>query len=137
MIAIVQPYKQTYMNTIDSLILAVISLFGILYILYFNLGPNQEQHSTFFLIALCLNFTLPLFGFVIVIIFKIFKNKIPANWIYACNKTSKTDTLDEGDCHNEAQISPAVTVTTTKLELPDRILHPYHYVEKRSNDTKT
>ena len=142
LIAIVQPYKRMYMNTIDSLILAIISLVGILYILYFNLGPNQEQHSTFFLIALCLDFTLPLFGFVIVIIFKIFKNKIPTSWIHACNikccRSSQTDTSYEGN--DEARESPAVTVTTTtmtEVELPDRILHPYRYVEERSNDTET
>ena len=70
LIAIVQPYKEMYMNIIDSLILAVISLIGILYILYLNLGPAQSQRaqSTFFLIALCLDFTFPLFGIVVVII---------------------------------------------------------------------
>ena len=136
LIAIVQPYKQTYMNTINSLILAVISLIGVLYILYLNLGPDQDQHSTFFLIALCLDFTLPLFGSVIVMIFK---NKIPTSLIYTCNenccRSSKADTSDEAD--NEARVSPAVTVTTTtmtEVELPDRILHPYRYVEERLDE---
>ena len=139
LIAIVQPYKQTYMNTVDSLILAIISLIGILYILYLNLGPDQDQHSTFFLIALCLDFTLPLFGFVVVIVFKIFKSKIPTTLIHACNKNccrpSKTDTSDEGN--NGSRESPAVTMTTTtmtEVELPDRILHPYRYVEERLDE---
>jgi hypothetical protein len=114
LITIVQPYKRTYMNTLDSLILAIISLVGVLYILYLNQGPNQEQHSTFFLIVLCLDFTLPLFGFVIVIIFKMFKNKIPTNWIHACGKNccrpSKSGTLDERN--KEGRVS--LTVTTTQ-----------------------
>ena len=136
LIAIVQPYKQTYMNTIDSLILAVLSLIGILYILYFD----QEQHSTFFLIALCLDFTLPLFGIITVMIFKTFKDKVPVNWIHACNKNccrfSSNGTSDKGT--RVVQDSPPVsmtTTTTTEVELPDRILHPNRYVEDRSDET--
>ena len=77
------------------------------------------------------------------IIFKIFKNKIPTSLIHTCNenccRSSKADTSDEGD--NEACVSPAVTVTTTtmtEVELPDRILNPYHYAEEGSkfNDTE-
>jgi predicted transglutaminase-like protease len=128
------------MNIIDSLILAIISLIGILYILYLNLGPDQEQHSTSFLIVLCLDFTLPLIGIFVIIIFKIFKNKIPTSWIKGCSKnccrSSKIETLDEGT--NEAQISPTVTMTTitttTEVGLPDRILHPHRYVKERSDE---
>ena len=139
LIAIVQPYKRAYMNIIDSLILAIISLVGILYILYLNPAPSEEQNSTFFLILLCLDFTLPLFGIITIIIFKLFKNKIPTNWIHACSKNccrpSKTDinasAMDEGN--NEAR--RVTTTTMTEMELPDRILHPDCYVEERINDT--
>ena len=144
LIAIVQPYKLTYMNIIDSLILAIISLVGILYILYLNLDPSQEQHSTFLLILLCLVFTLPLFGIIIFIVFEILKNKIPTSWIHACSKNccrpskTRTDAFNGGN--NEARVSPAVTAstaTTTEVELPDRILHPYRYAKERLDENWT
>ena len=143
LIAIVlnQPYKQTYENAIESLILAIISLIGSLYILYLNLGPDQEQHSTFFLTVLCLDFTLPLLGIVVVILFKIFKSKLPSSWIHAISqnfcRSSKTDTSNSDEENNEAQIGPVVAVSTTTVELPDRILHPYRYVGEWSHDTET
>ena len=134
LIAMVQPYKRTYMNIIDSLILAVLSLIGILYILYLYLGPDQAQYSTFFLIALCLDFTLPLFGIIVVFIFKILRGKIPTNWIHICNKhlcrsPCSACTSDEGN--NEIPESPnnITTITTTEVELPDRLLHPYRYAQ--------
>jgi hypothetical protein len=137
LIAIVQPYKRTYMNIIDSLILAIISLIGILYILYLNLGPGQEQNSTaFFLIVLCLDFTLPLIGLIVIIIFKIFENKIPTSWSKNFCRSSKSDPSDERN--NEVRVSPAVTMTTittmTEVKLPDRILHPHRYDKERSDE---
>jgi hypothetical protein len=71
-----------------------------------------------------------------------FKNKIPTNWIHACGKNccrpSKSGTSDERN--KEGRVSPTVTVTTTtmtEMELPDRIVHPYRYVEEAtSNDTE-
>ena len=141
LIAIVQPYKRAYMNIIDSLILAIISPVGIIYILYLNPAPSQQQHSTFFLILLCLDFTLPLFGIITIIIFKLFKNKIPTNWIHACSKNccrpSKTDhesasAMDEGN-NEERKVT---TTTMAEMELPDRILHPDCYVEEKKNDTE-
>ena len=141
LIAIVQPYKRMYMNIINSLALAIISLIKILYILYLNLGPGQEQHSTFFLILLCLDFTLPLFGIITIIIFKILKNKIPTScWIHACSKNccrpSKTDTSATDEGNSEAQVSPTVkviTTTMTAMELPDRIMHPDRYIAMWKN----
>lgn len=133
LIAIVQPYKKAYMNILDSLILANLALFGILFILYLSFGLNQHQHSTFFLVLLLITFSLPLLGFIFVVSFTIFKDKIPANWIKVCNKnccrSSTSVSLPEQD--SEVQENAQVSSTsTTEVELPDRILHPHRYVEE-------
>ena len=127
LIATLQPYKRAYMNIIDSLILAVISLIGILYVLYLNLGPDESQHSTFFLVALCLNLTLPIFGIASAIAIKVIINRVPSAWISKVwHKASDIPVTVTTEAEESPRISNS-TSTTIDLELPDRILHPDSY----------
>ena len=133
LVAIVQPYKKIHMNVIDSLILAVLSLVGILFILYLFLCADASRHSTFFLVVLCINLTLPLFGFIIAVTLKIVKKLVPKLWIHTFTKkfSKVSKASDEGQGSDETvQQSQDTTVTTTELDFPDRVLHPYRYVEE-------
>lgn len=130
LIAIIQPYKQAYMNIIDAIILAVLSLFGILYILYLYLAPEQSQHSTLFLIALCIDFILPLFGMIVIITVKSVRNTLQTNWINICEKNTHNPPLKMS-----GQQPQNTTTTNTETELPDRILHPHRYGGESFHET--
>ena len=126
LIALVQPYKHVHMNVIDSLILAVLSLIGILYMLYLELRDGETQNTTFFFIALCLNFTLPLLGFFVAITVKLIRTIFPVHLICS-SKSKKEENSDMPESQNTVHNS---TVTTTDIEFPDRILNPYRYVDE-------
>ena len=131
LIALVQPYKQTYMNVIDAVMLAMLSLLGILYIVYLNLNLNKSQSFTFIIVALCSMFTLPILGFVIGVIVKVLNENFPSSWSNVYEKLFlKRQTVSNESMSIERQESHDSAVTTD-IEFPDRVLHPYSYV----NDT--
>ena len=132
MIAIVQPYKQVYMNVIDALTLAVLSLIGALFILYIYLSVEQSEGPFFFLIVLSISFTLPLACFVIIVAVMLMQNRIPNQWktmfkekfLSSQERSKQTSAELPKDQRNDG-------VTTTDLELPelpDRLLHPNRYI---------
>ena len=140
LIAVVQPYKKVFMNITDILILAILSLFGVFYILYLRLGPDNSQHSMLFLIAFCLNFTLPLFGITVIIILKMLQKRIPTSWVHQFNRkfcTASGAQVEVRIHHNETQVAQQTFsgATVSELELPDCMLHPYRYVEEGSDET--
>ena len=133
LIAIVQPYKRSYMNIIDSLILAILSLTGVLFILYLNLGIEQSQSPTFFLVALSINFTLPLIGFSVIVVVKFLHRWIPNQWkrFYKRQFHKPPEDVSERATAELPENQRSVRsdgVTTTDVELPDRLLHPYRYM---------
>ena len=132
LIAIVRPYKRMYMNVIDSLVLAVLSLIGILYILYFSLNLNQSQNGMFFLIALCIDFTLPLIGLIVFVIVKLFRSKF---WALIYKKGIPGSLVEgNGAMQNNEETLSRVTATSTEVELPDRIVNPSRYTEESLDD---
>lgn len=134
LVAIVQPYKRVYMNIIDSLILAVLSLVGIIFILYLFLCDESSQYSTFFLIVLCLIITLPLLGFIVAVTVNIIRTVVPMRWVEtfakrfdkASNKSREPNSYQQ---NQENVNTTTVTVTTTEVELPDRVLNPDRYAD--------
>ena len=139
LIAVIQPYKKLYMNIIDAVILSILSLIGIFYILYLFLDSRYNNlDSSFFLFALCFNFSFPLFGIAFIIIMRMIHKKIPRSWIQnissMCHTTTPTRVEENYD---EPQLQATRSqngVTVTDLELPDRILHPYRYAEDNDED---
>lgn len=133
LIAIVQPYKRSYMSIIDSLILAILSLTGVLFILYLNLGVEQSQSPTFFLVALSINFTLPLIGFSVIVVVKFLHRWIPNQWkrFYKRQFHKPPEDVSEratAELPENQRSLRSDGVTTTDVELPDRLLHPYRYM---------
>ena len=129
LIAIVQPYKKLYQNIIDALILTAISLTGVLYILYLNLGRENNQYSPIFLFALLFNFSLPLLGIVLLISLRLV-SKIMKKMELGV-KTSILNYVEQ-----QTQQHPPNVVTITELDLPDRIVHPYRYENNDSQEAQ-
>ena len=140
LVALVKPYKHVYMNVIDSLILAVLSLTGILYILYFN--SDETHRITFFFIALCVNFMLPLLGFTVAVSTKIIMTVLPGHWRekltqffgkrFLKDRGSSSDEINVQMQENQ-HISTSVVITTD-IEFPDRVLRPEAYANSDSAD---
>lgn len=74
-ITIVRPYKKTYMNNIDALILYTLSLLSILYTVYLYTIPNDSLFREFFLYVLIFVVSLPQMGFIVYIGVNVFQNK--------------------------------------------------------------
>ena len=130
LISIIKPYKRPYMNTIDTLTLTVLSLIGVLYILYVNLDPESSVSPRFFFTVLCITFTLPLLGFLVVITTKVSHKRIPSHWKGICTDWFHKHNNASQRVENfpESQTSTSDGVTSTDVELPDRLLHPYRYI---------
>ena len=130
LVSLVRPYKKNYMNVIDSLILAILSLIGVYYILYLFLTHDYIQHSLFFLVLLFMNFILPLVGITIVIITKMFKTPRCMRFrIFHFLSTAIDRPIDIYSSQPLQHLN-----STTDLDFPDRILHPYRYAEEQSDD---
>ena len=104
--------------------LATISLVCVLYILYLYLIPG---YSSLMSIALFIIFSLPFFGFFIVIIFTIVYRKMLCHErLSLINK--KRRHLQKDKVQENDDVKEDVCNFETNLELPDRVIHPEHYV---------
>ena len=139
-IALVQPYKMLYMNVTDAIILALLSLLGIFYILYLLTDSNVRNiFSVYTLFALYFTFILPLLGCFAYNIARITYKRIPTSWklwltTTCCTNSSVTVVAARQENHlqainQQAQQTPSNGVTTTDLELPDRLVNPCRYEE--------
>ena len=99
------------------------------YTLYLNLGVEQSQSPTFFLVALSINFTLPLIGFSVIVVIKFAQRWIPHQWKKSFKQQfQKPPDVSERVNAELPEHQQSVGVTTTDIEFPDRLLHPYRYV---------
>ena len=130
LIAIIRPYKRSYMNAIDTLTLAALSLIGVLYILFVHLPAKISVPPTFFFTALCVIFTLPLFIFSVAITGKGIQIIIPSQWRVRLHKHDDTSDQVSENRLQDNHTSKNDGVTYTDVELPDRLLHPYRYVSE-------
>ena len=135
LVVIVQPYKQAYMNVTDSLILAVLSLIGIIFVLYLFLCADISQSSIFFLIALCLLITLPLLGFIIAVTVKLIRRIVLTSWVKTFTKAFGKPSIksrarnneDEQQTQKHVNNNTVIVTRTEEFELPDRVLNPDRY----------
>ena len=86
------------MNATDALTLAVLSLIGVLYILFVNLPAKISVPPTFFFTALCVTFTLPLFIFSVAITGKGIQIIIPSQWRVQLHKHHDTSDQVSENC---------------------------------------
>ena len=129
MIAIVQPYKKSFMNTIDSLILANMALIAILLDKYSG-QDNGNIFGTIYLLVGSFIATVPMVVMIGFISYKIIKKLM--KWVpssikqkICCLKLKKKPDIEANQQKDNSESSD-------NFELPDRILHPEEYEEETS-----
>ena len=133
LIALVQPYKKTYMNIMDTLIMANLAFLSLVLDRYSGHGKTNSNSSIFYEVSGSILSTIPLFVLTGVIMYKIFKKV--AIQLSCCVKLfdSNKQTIDE---ENET-FTQIIVRSESDPELPDRVLRPEHYIGEisyRSNE---
>ena len=125
LIALVRPYKRTYMNVLDTLILANLAMISL--ILDKNSASKDQASSSSVFYEICGSIlsTIPLIGLTGVIIYRISK-KLLVKFLHSCRLFSyDRNTIED----LEASTGKIDLDVGDNSELPDRILHPEQYVK--------
>ena len=132
LIAIVQPYKKSFMNTIDSLILANLALLSMLLDKYRG-RDNGNIFDTMYIVVGSFMATVPMVVMIGFMSYKIIKKLV--KWMPSsikqkiyCLKIKKNDDEEARQERNNSD-------SRDNFELPDRILHPEVY-EEETNATR-
>ena len=115
MIALVRPYKKTYMNVIDTLLMANLALLALMVDKLYSEDANFFS-ALLYAITICIFGILPLLsltGFIAYRILRRIKNELDL----FCTKMERKEQSSE--------------TTTIDPELPDRVLHPQQYTFMR------
>ena len=121
MIALVRPYKKTYMNVIDTLIIENLALLALIADKYLFEDSNSSL-ALFYAVILSIFTFLPLLGLTVFIAYRIFKRiwamreSYPFRLYYAVHSNKPTAGIAQQD-----------NVDDSEQELPDRVLHPQEY----------
>ena len=119
-IALVRPYKKTYMNVIDTLIMENLALISLTVDKYY-LEDSNSSLALFYAIIITIFSVLPLLSLTVFIGYRILR-RIRSELCLLCTKKhtvnstaaiAQQELLDDSDNHDQ--------------ELPDRMLHPRHY----------
>ena len=129
MVAIIQPYKKSFMNSIDSLILANIGLIALLLDKYSG-QDNGSIFGTIYLFVASFMATLPMVVMIGFVSYKFIKKSI--KWIptlsikerFCCSQKNAEK------ANNQINNSGSGEVISDDLELPDCVLHPEEYREE-------
>ena len=119
MIALVRPYKKTYMNIADTLIMANLALLALM-VNKLYLEDSNTQLALFYAIIIATFSVLPLLsltGFIAYRILRRIKNELDLfrTKIERKERSSETTTIAQQNL-------------TDDPELPDRVLHPQQYI---------
>lgn len=122
-IALVRPYKKTYMNIIDTLIIQNLALLGLMTDKYLFQDANTLL-ALFYAINLSFFSFLPLLGLTGFIAYRILKRISSELHLFRTKKHTfssrkPTAAISRQDLHDE--------VNDIDQELPDRMLHPQQY----------
>ena len=128
LIATVRPYKKTYMNIIDALVLFNMSLLSGTFSMFYTSArsPNDTPFSIGLLLWILLVVgCMPIIGFVIHVTVKLLLNKPVSKWLNIWKSRCTCRTAVECDQNESTQQSTQANVCND--ELPDRFLHPDDY----------
>ena len=129
LIATVRPYKEAYMNTLDTLILTTMALLTFFPLVYLFALSNVDSRVGRFLLSTSIFVVfMPQLGFVIYLLVKFCKIKQPRKWL-------KEKIAYRKRTHRQPNANEATNDDSTRDEsLPDRMVHPeIYYVEAGSN----
>jgi hypothetical protein len=122
-IAIVRPYKKSYMNNIDALILFTLSVLSFLYTLYLYTLPDDSMFREFFLYMLIFVVCLPQLGFFMYIVILVFQNQWLMRKIPSFRKCCRVKHPEQ-----DIELVEAEEVGGDQGEqLPDRLVNPENY----------
>ena len=122
LIAIIRPYKKTYMNITDTLILINLALISIVLNNYSGLKDHNSATSIFYEISGSILCTIPLLGLAGVVIYKAFL-KFKHSY---CGKADN-DQFEEETTEVEVSVSHKESIVSIDPDLPDRMLRPEQY----------
>ena len=126
MVAIIHPYKKSFMNSIDSLILANIGLIALLLDKYSG-QDNGSIFGTIYLFVASFMATLPMVVMIGFVSYKFIKKSI--KWISTLSIKERFCCLQKNveEANNQINNSGSQKVISNNLELPDHVLHPEEY----------
>ena len=121
LIAVVRPYKRTFMNVVDTLILANTALIFLLFDIC-RLQKTFSSTETCFILFSLVNTIVPLAVIIIVISYRVF----------SLLKKSSCCRQNVRDIHNEEQTSFTLDMEDTR-ETPDHLLHSEQHHQENNN----
>ena len=127
LIALVRPYKKTYMNVTDTLIMANLTVLSLVLDKYSGHKNNDGVSSTFLEFSGSVLSTVPLLALTGVIVYRIFRKAIRK----FCNYQKTYNNNEENETGTLKQV---LVRSESDPELPDRVLHPQHYVGEVSSE---
>jgi hypothetical protein len=129
MIAIIQPYKKSFMNTIDSLILANMALISILLDKYSG-QDNGNIFGTIYLFVGSFVATVPMVVMIGFVSYKLIKKLV--KWMPSAIKQKVYCLKLKRKRYIEIDQPEDSSESNDDFGLPDRILHPEEYEEEAS-----
>ena len=131
LIAIIRPYKRTYMNVLDTLIFANLAILSLVIDKHNELGHSDSSFSsTFYELSGSLLSTIPLIGLSGVVVYRILKKILDR--MPCCQQFLKRKQKINQDV--EASTHVALGDDAEDPELPDRLLRPQLYALELSQE---
>ena len=148
LIALVRPYKKTYMNVIDTLILGNLTLLALMLERGFYIKTTSNYLYLVYILIISVFGSLPLLSFTGFMCYKILKHMFVKLNTKKWRSRSRCYTRSEAEAVNEViDVQIANCEGSKNLELPDRVLHPQqydlekdastHYVQYEDGEDKT
>lgn len=121
-----RPYKETYANILDTLILSVMALLTSFPVVYlFAIRDVNSQFGRIFFLASIIILCVPYLGLLAYLLVKFFRSKRPLNWLQKKLVNCKRKYYRRSSRNNP---NPDVNDRREPEEsLPDRIMHPERY----------
>ena len=120
-IALVRPYKKTYMNVIDTLIIENLALLALMALKY-NTEEYNSFLSLFYAVILSIFSFLPLLGLIVFIAYRIFKRIRRLSELYHRKQHATNPKAGHGTIRQDQH-----SIDNSDQELPDCMLHPQEY----------
>lgn len=121
-----RPYKETYANILDTLILSVMALLTSFPVVYlFAIRDVNSQFGRIFFLASIIILCVPYLGLLIYLLVKFYQSKRPLHWLQKKLMNCKGKYYHRSSRNNP---NPDVNDRREPEEsLPDRIMHPERY----------
>ena len=129
-IALVRPYKKTYMNVIDTLMIENLALLALVLDKYDFENFNNIK-ALLYAVVLSVFASLPLLGLIGFIAYTILKRMIGSGSCLFCTKKHTSNTNKSIAVISQQAVQDGVS--NGDQELPDRMLHPQKYIYSFEN----